>query len=70
MKNIINEKPQTYLSGRLKASVDFVSEEDKKDKVILDIGWLSRKCLLSRRCLISYTLSVRIFVIAFTRNVS
>ena len=38
MKNIINEKPQTYLSGRLKASVDFVSEEDKKDKVILDIG--------------------------------
>ena len=38
MKNIINEKPQINLSGRLQASFDFVNNEDLKKKTILDIG--------------------------------
>ena len=38
MQNILNEIPSRVLSGRLKASVDFVSDSDIKNKVILDIG--------------------------------
>ena len=38
MKNIINEKPNEELSGRLKASVNFVSDDDIYDRNILDIG--------------------------------
>lgn len=38
MKNILNEKPSTDLTGRLKYSVNLVQDEDIKDKSILDIG--------------------------------
>lgn len=38
MKNIINEKPNYKLSGRLLASMQFVNNEDVKDKCILDVG--------------------------------
>jgi SAM-dependent methyltransferase len=38
MKNILNEKPKTDLKGRLKYSVEFVSNEDIQNKNILDIG--------------------------------
>ena len=38
MKNILNDKPKTELKGRLKYSVDFVDNEDIKNKKILDIG--------------------------------
>lgn len=38
MKNILNEKPNKKLTGRLKFSTKFVSDKDVKDKKILDIG--------------------------------
>ena len=38
MKNIIQEKPNTKLTGRLKKTFEFVLREDIKDKSILDIG--------------------------------
>lgn len=38
MKNVINEKPQTELSGRTLASINYVNEHDIKDKNVIDIG--------------------------------
>lgn len=38
MKNILNEKPEQKLTGRLKFSTKFVSNEDIKEKKVLDIG--------------------------------
>jgi ubiquinone/menaquinone biosynthesis C-methylase UbiE len=38
MKNILNEKPTTDLTGRLMFAVNFVSNNDIKDKKVLDIG--------------------------------
>lgn len=38
MKNILDEKPNHDLSGRLLASVMFVDDNDIKNKVVLDIG--------------------------------
>lgn len=38
MKNVINEKPNTELHGRLRASMAFVRPEDIKGKRLLDIG--------------------------------
>jgi len=38
MKNILNEKPNTKLTGRLKFSVDFVKDKNIKNKKVLDIG--------------------------------
>jgi SAM-dependent methyltransferase len=38
MKNILNEKPLQALSGRLLASVQFVTDFDLKNKIVLDIG--------------------------------
>jgi ubiquinone/menaquinone biosynthesis C-methylase UbiE len=38
MKNIINEKPDMKLTGRLKFSTEFVSDKDITGKNILDIG--------------------------------
>ena len=38
MKNILNEKPDQNLHGRLLFSADFVDDEDIKNKTILDIG--------------------------------
>jgi 2-polyprenyl-3-methyl-5-hydroxy-6-metoxy-1,4-benzoquinol methylase len=38
MNNILDEKPARNLTGRLLASVNFVSNEDLKDKDILNIG--------------------------------
>ncbi len=38
MKNILYEKPDYSLSGRLLASAQFVKDNDIKDKKILDIG--------------------------------
>jgi len=38
MKNLLNEKPTSDLRGRLKASAEFVDENDIKNKNILDIG--------------------------------
>lgn len=38
MKNILDEKPNENLTGRLLASVQFVSDEDVKDKNALNVG--------------------------------
>lgn len=38
MKNILDEKPRYDLTGRLSASVQFVNDEDIKDKDVLNIG--------------------------------
>ncbi|PIY94086.1 MAG: hypothetical protein COY68_03640 [Candidatus Levybacteria bacterium CG_4_10_14_0_8_um_filter_35_23] len=38
MKNILNERPKTKLTGRLKFSVGFVKDKDLKNKNVLDIG--------------------------------
>jgi ubiquinone/menaquinone biosynthesis C-methylase UbiE len=38
MKNILNEKPDKKITGRLKFSTEFVSDKDIKSKKILDIG--------------------------------
>lgn len=38
MKNIINEKPNMKLTGRLQFSTEFASDKDIKDKEVLDIG--------------------------------
>ena len=38
MKNILDEKPSNDLIGRLLASVQFVKDEDVKDKRVLNIG--------------------------------
>lgn len=38
MKNILEEKPSLDLKGRLLASVQFVDDEDVKDKRVLNIG--------------------------------
>lgn len=38
MKNILGEKPSHDLRGRLLASVQFVKDEDVKDKSVLNIG--------------------------------
>lgn len=39
MKNILSEKPNEILHGRLLASVNFVDDNDIKNKEILDIGF-------------------------------
>lgn len=38
MKNLLFDKPSELLHGRLLASVNFVDENDMKDKEVLDIG--------------------------------
>lgn len=38
MKNILNDKPNKKLNGRLDANVHFVEDKDLKGKVVLDIG--------------------------------
>lgn len=38
MKNIIQEKPDVKLTGRLKKTFEFVDNEDIKNRAILDIG--------------------------------
>ncbi|HRP59316.1 MAG TPA: class I SAM-dependent methyltransferase [Vicingus sp.] len=38
MKNILNEKPTSELHGRLLEAVRFVSDDDVKNKTVLDIG--------------------------------
>lgn len=38
MRNIIQERPNTQLTGRLKKTFEFVDQKDIKNKVILDIG--------------------------------
>jgi ubiquinone/menaquinone biosynthesis C-methylase UbiE len=38
MKNILDDRPSSDLSGRLLASVRFVDDVDLKDKMVLDIG--------------------------------
>jgi 2-polyprenyl-3-methyl-5-hydroxy-6-metoxy-1,4-benzoquinol methylase len=38
MKNILNEKPEKDLKGRLLASVEFVSDADIADKRVLNVG--------------------------------
>lgn len=38
MRNILDEKPNTELTGRLLASARFVDDEDLRGKAVLDIG--------------------------------
>lgn len=38
MKNILDEKPNIILTGRLKRTMQFVSVEDLKNKNVLDVG--------------------------------
>lgn len=38
MENILEEKPSSNLSGRLRASVEFVDDTDVINKIVLDIG--------------------------------
>ncbi len=38
MKNLLDEKPDAKLEGRLRESLLFVNNKDVKDKIILDIG--------------------------------
>ena len=38
MKNILGEKPAAILKGRLKASADFVEDQDIENKIIENIS--------------------------------
>ena len=52
MKNIVNEKPDDKLTGRLKFSSEFVNKENIKGKKVLDIGcgygWFENYCIKLR----------------------